>query len=518
MKFKLPTSIDKHTPETADTQILVVIGANGAGKSSFGREIARQFPEQAIDISGFHGLFITPRETAGNVTDWQSFRNLFSERVFTFSVSSYEQLILQLQKEEFEAAVEFKERSKKEEHPPLPVTKIDQIQVIWEEMFPHNRLVRKSGFFELESANRESRSYLPERMSDGEKVVFYLIGMVLCAPQDAVLIIEEPELLLHNSIKNTLWNEIEAIRPDCTYVYLTHDIDFAASRSNSIRLWVRSYNADDREWDYEIIEGNTSFPEELYIEILGNRKPILFIEGTDSNSIDSRLYPLIFPDYLVKPMGGCQKVIETTKAFSQLKDFHTLDSKGIVDRDRRTEGEINYLREQSIFVPDVAEVENLLMLEPIIRVVASRMLKEADIVFEEVKKSVIDLFSKDLESQVILHAKHWVRKKLETVVDRKITSVEQLNEHVRSIQENIHVNDIYHKIKEDFEQYASSGDYKNILRVYNQKGMLPQSRLCALCGLRNKETYLELVLSILKEKNQDAKIIQDAIRQSLGIY
>ena len=40
-----------------------------------------------------------------------------------------------------------------------------------------------------------------------------------------------------------------------------------------------------------------------------------------------------------------------------MKDFHTLDSKGIVDRDRRTEGEIAYLREQHIYVPNVAEVE-----------------------------------------------------------------------------------------------------------------------------------------------------------------
>ena len=38
-------------------------------------------------------------------------------------------------------------------------------------------------------------------MSDGEKLVFYLIGAVLCAPDNALLIIEEPEVLLHDSIK-----------------------------------------------------------------------------------------------------------------------------------------------------------------------------------------------------------------------------------------------------------------------------------------------------------------------------
>ena len=209
-------------------------------------------------------------------------------------------------------------------------------------------------------------------------------------------------------------------------------------------------------------------------------KPILFIEGTNSNSIDNRLYPLIFPDYMVKPMGGCQKVIETTKAFRQLQDFHTLESIGIVDRDRRTRKEIDYLREQHIFVPDVAEVENLLMLEPVIKTVAKRLMKDPEQVFDQVKENVVKLFEKDLESQVILHAKHRVRKKLETAVDRKITTVEQLTEHVESIRFNVHVDQIYCGIKDKFTQYIEAGDYKKILLVYNQKGMLPQSR-CAVC-------------------------------------
>ena len=121
-----------------------------------------------------------------------------------------------------------------------------------------------------------------------------------------------------------------------------------------------------------------------------------------------------------------------------------------------------------------------------------------------------------MDSQVILYAKHRVRKKLETTVDRKITTMEQLREHVESIRENVHVEEIYSKIKKDFIQYAETGDYKNILRVYNQKGVLPQSRLCNLCGISNKESYLNLILSILKENKEDAEIIRAAIKESLG--
>ena len=479
MELTLPTKVNVTHPIMLDTKILVVIGANGAGKSSFGRDLLERYAGQAKRISGIHALFISDDESKLSASnEFARLQSMIKERLFMPRISEYEKLILQRQSEEFEAAVNFKEACKTNNEVDPPITKIDIIQAIWEKMFPHNRLIRKSGFIELVSTGRDSNSYTAGRMSDSEKLVFYLIGAALCACPNALLVIEEPETLLHNSIKNQLWDEIEAIRPDCTFVYLTHDIDFATSRSD--------------------------------------RKPILFIEGTDTNSIDSKLYPFIFPDYLVKPMGGCQKVIETTKAFGQLKDFHTLDSKGIVDRDRRTQGEINYLREQHIYVPDVAEVENLLMIEDVIKTVAKRLMKDPDDVFKQVKENVVRLFQKELDSQVILHAKHQVRKKLETTVDRKITTVEQLTEHVESIRLNIHVEEIYKNIKEEFESYIETENYKSILRVYNQKGMLPQSRLCAICGISNKESYLNLILSILKENKEDAEAIRKAIKHSLG--
>ena len=518
MELILPTKLNALEPTVLETKVLVVIGANGAGKSSFGRDLLERYAENAKKISGMHSLFLCSNEetvpSEGN--ELARMQSMIAERIFMPRLSDYEKLILRLQSEEFEAAVNYKEACKLHPDLPPPVTKIDQIQTIWEKMFPHNRLVRKSGFIELASTSRDSNSYTAGRMSDGEKIVFYLIGAVLCANPGELLIIEEPEILLHNSIKNLLWDEIEALRPDCTYVYLTHDIDFTTSRPEGKRIWIRDYNADAHVWDYQLIESNDSLPEEVYIDILGSRKPILFIEGTDSNSIDNRLYPLIFPDFMVKPMGGCQKVIETTKAFRQLQDFHTLESMGIVDRDRRTQGEIDYLRDQHIFVPDVAEVENLLMLEPVIKTVARRLMRDPEQVFGQVKENVIRLFEKDLESQVILHAKHRVRRKLETTVDRKITTVEQLTEHVESIRFNAHVDEIYSGIKDKFIQYTETGDYKNILRVYNQKGMLPQSRLCNICGISNKESYLNLILSILKENKEDAEVIRSSIKESLG--
>lgn len=519
MELILPRKLNTYAPVVLDTQILVVIGANGAGKSSFGHDLLERYAPRAEKISGMRSLFIeAEKDILTELADLTHLQSIISERLFVPRLSPYEKLIIRLQKEEFDAAVDFKEASKLNPGLLPPVTKIDRIQVIWEKMFPQSRLVRKSGFIEVASADAAgSEAYTPERMSDGEKLVFYLIGAVLCACPDALLIVEEPEVLLHDSIKTLLWDELEALRPDCTFVYLTHDIHFTTSRVENECVWIRSYDGDSQTWDYELIKGNDSFPEELYIELLGSRKPILFVEGNEINSIDNKLYPLVFPDYLVKPVGGCQKVIETTKAFRQLNDFHTLESMGIVDRDRRTQGEIDYLREQKVFVPNVAEVENLLLLEPVIKTVARRMMKDPERIFLQAKDNIVNLFEKDLDAQVLLHARHRVRKKLEIAINRKVATFEELVEHIDNLRDAIHTEDIYTGIREKFTQYAQTGNYAKILLVYNQKGILPQSGICKICGISNKESYINLLLSILKENGPDAEIIRSSVRESLGM-
>lgn len=517
MEIQLPLNANRKSA-SVDTRCLVVIGTNGIGKSSFGKAIAGKYPGKSVLISGLHALFISNQPGEKKDGDgWLQLQTLIKERLMLPRITEYEKMIVRLQQEEFEIAVNFKESCKKEDGLQPPVTKLDLIQTVWEEMFPHNRLVRKSGFFEVASACHGGLSYKAERMSDSEKLVFYLTGAALFAPPRSLLIIEGPETLLHDSIKELLWDRIEQLRPDCTYVYLTHDIDFALSRRECKRLWIKDFDADNKIWDYQLIGNSTSLPDELYMEVLGSRKPVLFIEGTENNSIDYRLYSLVFPEYMVKPMGGCQKVIETTKAFNQMKEFHTLESFGIVDRDRRTDKEIENLNKQHVFVPDVAEVENLLMMEEVIKTVAARLKKNPDRVFETVKRNVIRLFKEELEEQVILHAKHKIKKKLESSLNYKIHSLEQLNGHMEEIHERIRPEEVYETIYRRFKSYIDMANYKMILRVFNQKGMLPESQVCQLCGVHSKESYLDFILSTLRENGNDAETIRKAVRNSLGV-
>lgn len=474
---------------------IVAIGANGSGKSRFGKQVLALNPSNGIRIAALSGIYRPFKQGDKFSTEFDRLTQYVSEEYCASVVSWYQA-----------SAFSDKER---------PFTLFDKIQKLWNYIFPYNGLIFKNGGLHLSPQNVPTFSYPIYQMSDGEKVVFYFISSVLSAKEGAIFLIEEPEIHLHSSIKILLWDELEKIRKDCSFVYITHDLDFASSRSYATRLWIKDYDIESCSFDYDIINNEEALPEEVFLEILGCRKSVLFIEGTDAQSIDHKLYTAIFPDFIVKSLGGCQKVIETTKAFNEQKSFHMLEAKGIIDRDRRSSDEIDYLRKQQIYVPEVAEVENLLMLENVIRVVARRMLKDEDFVFEQVKGNVIDLFSKEIEVQVTLHAKHFVQKKLDCALNLKLHNKKELCLAFTQIQSNICIIEIFDSLFSEFHHYIETRDYNSILRVYNQKGMLPQSRVCTLCGLNNKSSYLQLVLDILYEGKNDSFILSQSIKKAL---
>ena len=62
MELILPTRQYSPEPLILDTKVLVVIGANGSGKTSFGKDLQRRYDTQSIRISGMHSLFISSTE------------------------------------------------------------------------------------------------------------------------------------------------------------------------------------------------------------------------------------------------------------------------------------------------------------------------------------------------------------------------------------------------------------------------------------------------------------------------
>ena len=513
-----PLINDKPVPKLPDGRQLTIIGGSGAGKTRFMERLMQLTGDRTYCLSAIRAPF-PEREVSklkGSIDDLYSHATANRPYMRTNAVSELEKLIFMLFSDEFEQLLKLKEKANnKGAFHKFPKTKLDKLAAIWEKIFPGNKIVTSEGTL-LFSTSAGTDLIPAESLSQGEMAVLYYVAGVLYAMPMAVIYVDAPSLFLHPSILNALWNSIESLRPDCTFVYNSVDVEFVSSRSRNVILWVKSYDALKSEWDYEIVQSG-EIRDDIFVDLIGSRKPVLFIEGDLTHSIDSRLYPLVFPDFTVKPLGSCDKVIETTRSFNGLTNMHHLESHGIVDRDRRTDREVEYLRKKSIMVPEVAEVENLFMLEEVIRNMAKERGKNPQQVFRKIKKRALSEFNHRLQSQVLEHVRHRVKREVDAKIDAKFSCITALEAHIRQLIKILNPRKQYNELLLQFKEIVQTEDYAAMLKVFNHKPLIAECGVPALLGFKNKDDYVRGVISLLKSSTKEAEAIRSSIRSSFLI-
>src|SRR5699024_4230459 len=117
---------------------------------------------------------------------------------------------------------------------------LDQTIETWQKLIDHRKLIH-NGEYEIHVETPEGKVYDFNKLSDGEKTIFYFIGHILLAQDNSYIIIDEPENHLNLSVCIKLWDTLEKIRTDCKFVYITHNLDFAISRNEKTLLWNKNF-------------------------------------------------------------------------------------------------------------------------------------------------------------------------------------------------------------------------------------------------------------------------------------
>lgn len=498
---------------------VIIIGANGSGKSHLGAWIEQQDLENVHRIGAQRNLNFNEDIALKSYSQAENFvfygtddkdtikRNDKSFRwawgkYTTKLVDDFENVLaalIALKNNENDLFVkqcrEAEERNISK--PCVPITVLDKLQSIWEEVLPQRDLILEdSKFYATFEKSGEPVKYSANQMSDGERAVLYLSAQVLSAPKNKMLIMDEPEIHLHRSIMNRLWMALERYRPDCLFVYITHDTQFAAMHPNADKLWIKEY--DGQNWKLEKID-SADLPEELLLDILGSRKNVLFVEG-ERNSYDTQLYTELYPNYHIVPCGSCTQVIARTKAFRNNQALHDCDVYGIIDRDFRSDYEIEKYREDRIFTINVAEVENLFIVEGLVRLIASHMAKDQGAVFEAVKKYVIeDRFAKQLNGQICEGTVAQIKYKLMCAEISKKNESEAKSSLDAAIA-GINYDAIRAEQEQKFQAALHGGEYAEAIKVFNCKNI--STSVGHFFDIDNKG-YCSLVIALLHGDKHD---------------
>ena len=461
----------------------IIIGANGSGKSSLINELRKNnineifiLPAQKLlyFVSTIHNRneitkekYIQDLKEVDIKYDTIDLQTLQIEKDFS---NTFTKLITFLIKNYAKIATD-----KSRGVDGLSIALWDRVEQIWNKIFPEIS-------FHLEPDNRvvevekNGSKYSINGLSDGERCILFYIGNVLLAPEDSYIIVDEPETFLNAAIYNELWDLLILERPDCQFIFASHNMDFVQSRTNASYMWCKKFETP-YNLDYQILEESQEMPFSLLTEVSGTKKPILFCEGTKT-SIDYQIYSKLFSDFcFVKPVQGHKQVIQYTKAYNKLKELYGNIAYGIIDYDWMDEARIQNYKKKNIFVIPFNEIEMLLIDEEIVKFVLGDDEQDKTQKCNKLKDAVISSCTTNKDKIIRIALK----KKLDEFMEGHLIETREPTEDearifLENLSEKFDITVTLENITKIVEDSIASSDFSTILKICNLKNKIISSK------------------------------------------
>ena len=512
----------------------IFVGANGSGKTRLASWLEEQAGVDAHRISAHRALTLNPAVV--KVSESQSkFRllsgidtpsrdqfpeanipayrqgNRWQSNSSTHLLNDFDALLQWLYAEQNNIAVrELNDRYNGVPGNPAS-TKFKQLITMWERVLPTKSLIVTGDDILVEPAGTGTTSrYSAAQMSDGERAIFYMIGHVLFAPP-GVIIFDEPELHIHRAVLGRLWDELEASRPDCAFVLITHDLEFAATRTGR-KLVVRSFSPP-ASWTVEEVPADSGFDEHLTTMILGSRRPILFVEG-DGGSMDLAIYRACYPDLTVLVRGGCEQVIRSVRTMRANASLTRVTCAGLVDADSRSAADLASLAADNISVLPVSEVENLLLLPSIASAILDHESLDATEKIARLAKIKAELFTEavkpDVQTAIVLdHCRRRIDRALKIVSFEDVKDEAELKSELTKRVGTIDVAALAMEVRHAIAKAIAADDLPALLKVYDRKKHVISIAAHYLRGI-HKDVFIGWVIRAIKDQKKPE--LRDAIR------
>ena len=465
----------------------VIIGANGAGKSSLINELRKNnskinsnemyvLPAQKLlyFVSNIHDRNGITRERY--IQDLKEVDlkyetiDLYPTKIENDFSNTFTKLITLLVKDYTDIVTR---RSRKEKN--LPITLLDRVEQIWNQIFPEI-------IFELEPDDRvvkvekNSSKYSINGLSDGERCVLFYIGNVLLAPENSYIIVDEPETFLNAAVYNELWDLLISERPDCQFIFASHNMDFVQSRTNATYIWCKNFEAP-YDLDYQVLEESQEIPLPLLNEVSGAKKPILFCEGT-KNSLDYQIYSKLFSEFcFVKPVQGHKQVIQYTKAYNKLEETYGNKAYGIIDYDWMDEARIESYKKKNIFVLPFNEIEMLLVDEEMVNSVLSDDEEDKKQKINKLRDTVIGLCTTNKDKIIRIALKKKLDEFMEgNLIETREPTEDEARTFLENLSEKFDITVTLENITKMVEDSIASLDFSKILKICNLKNEIIGSK------------------------------------------
>lgn len=454
----------------------VIIGANGAGKSSLINELRKNSIDEMYVLPAQKILyFVLKIHDRNEITRERYIQDLkqvdlkyetidlYPSKIENDFSNTFTKLITLLVKNYTNIVTR---RSRKEKD--LPLTLWDRVEQIWKQIFPEI-------IFELEPDDRvvkvekNGSKYSINGLSDGERCILFYIGNVLLAPENSYIIVDEPETFLNAAVYNELWDLLISERPDCQFIFASHNMDFVQSRTNTTYIWCKKFEAP-YSLEYQILDDSLNLPLNLLTEVSGTKKPILFCEGTKT-SVDYQIYSKLFSEFcFVKPVQGHKQVIQHTKAYNDLQHIHGNIAFGIIDNDWMDEKSIQEYKDKNIIVLPFNEVEMILVDEAVVKSVLASDDQDKEQKFNKFQEAIMSSCLKNKDKIISIALKKKLDEFMEGhFIENNKPTEDDAQEFLEGLVTRFNATSTVETITSIVEKAIVSSDFSSILKICNLK-------------------------------------------------
>jgi ABC-type cobalamin/Fe3+-siderophores transport system ATPase subunit len=497
-------------------EIFFLFGGNGTGKSSLLDLIKRNYNDESILIAA--DRMNTLGEGLDNSSSLQSAnlrrqekqyfqQNLGFDHRFNKDYQHKSILIHELIKSISKDGVRFKKKVK--ENKTLQGINLDAEN---DDLELLNASLKACGFkfqVDLPELSKviiqhiEGGNYSPDKLSDGEMNALNLLIEILLTPDDSLILLDEPERHIHRSLVTPLLRQLTSLRKNSIFIISTHDVSVISEYPKSQIILTRNFVP--RKWDLDIVNNVSEIDEDIFLNILGRKKKIVFVEGTAS-SLDCSLFSSIFEDIEFRPVGSCQEVIRIVKGLRNLSinGSHWVQAFGIIDRDALTDDECDDYKSKGIYALPFHSIESIYYHPLIYSYIAGKSQPQVSNPSEcvnEINDGIIQIFSSDKLNFVEQRAKaqisntsfsHWIGE-----IDFTV-----------SAPKSIDPKEIFDVELKMFGGYLDSGNIDILMARYNIKKSKIPSFISRKLQFSNTKDYEEAVRYFVANSEDLPKIVK----------
>ena len=390
--------------EDEGTTPIIILGPNGSGKTKLAQQIAQN--SQVSAISAQRRIWVDESLPVQEEHNLRSNIKSQQEQWKRYAWQPTEEInfiLSTLVQEHISVLSKWNDEGIKSNKLLEPVrdTKMILLQELWSQLFP-TRELEIGGYFpkvkRLDATQSPSTYHLRE-MSDGERTILYMAARVLTA-DTPVILVDEPELHMHSRLAVRFWDEAEKLRPDCRFIYITHDLNFALSRISEKVYIVRSVDKVEQISLHDL-------PASIAAEVLGAAtlpfyaKRIFLYEGEPGAGFANEFFTVWFNDRetFAIPCSDRSSVCAAVVGLKKI-GIAAAEIVGLVDRDFYPNS-ILESGPEGVQVLPLHELESVLCDQQVVTCLVGHLGKNPDAIWAAFVKQVRKAFEGQTKSYVV---------------------------------------------------------------------------------------------------------------------